>query len=423
MLAYASWLRNNVKTAIFSIGFAVLVGWPFVVILGLPICIDVCFVKGSNIFSSILYFLKWTIAFGLLISIPMILVDSYFFGKFVFAPLNIVMYNVFPQNPNQGPDIYGKEPLSFYIKNGFLNFNLLFPMAFASVLFLVWEFFKLKNTSNLKSLRINVCYNFVVLGMLLWSLVFFTRPHKEERFLYPIYPLILISASYTLNYVHLKVKKVFSMLRMTLVWEILPSFIIILHALFSISRGVALIKNYSASIEIYTVLNQPSIKFSTPWLENKEEINVCVSKEWYRFPSSFFIPEKLDLVSKHQYWKLAFLESDFKGQLPGYFNRSLSLPMSTRYVDKLFNDENKEVIQRYHNIKKCDFFIDTDSAEDDTSQNLLLNKVNTKTNWKTLSKIKFLDSDNPSMFRSFYVPFLSEKKLKFTFFKLRVQIK
>jgi len=423
MLAYASWMRNNVKTAIFSIGFAVLVGWPFVVILGLPIFIDVFLYKSSNKITNFFEFLKWTIIFGLLISIPMILIDSYFFGKFVFAPLNIVMYNVFPQNPNQGPDIYGKEPLSFYIKNGFLNFNLLFPMAYASGVFLVFEWLKSKKSTNSKNIRVNLIFSFLVLGMFLWSLVFFTRPHKEERFLYPIYPLILILASFTLNFVHLKLKKMFSTLKMTFLWRIFPTFVILFHALFSISRGIALIKNYSASVEIYTILNQPSIKFSTPWLENKEEINVCVSKEWYRFPSSFFIPEKLDMVSKRQYWKLAFLESDFKGQLPGYFNRSLSLPSSTRYVDKYFNDENKEVTQRYINIKKCDFFIDTDNVEDDSNQMLFLNKVNTKTKWKTLSKLKFLDSDNPSMYRSFYVPFLYEKHLKFTFFKLKVQIK
>lgn len=423
MLAYASWLKNNVKTAIFSIGFAVLVGWPFVVILGLPIFIDVCFFKSSNKFANFFYFLKWTIVFGLLISIPMILIDSYFFGKFVFAPFNIVMYNVFPQNPNQGPDIYGKEPLSFYVKNGLLNFNLLFPMAFASVFFIVFEFFKLNKQTSSKTLRVNVCFGFLSLGMYLWSMVFFTRPHKEERFLYPIYPLILILASFTLNFIHLKLKKILTTLGMNFLWRLIPTIVILLHAILSFSRGIALIKNFSASVEIYAILNQPSMKFSTPWLENKEEINVCVSKEWYRFPSSFFIPEKLDSVSKRQYWKLAFLESDFKGQLPGYFNRSLSLPLSTRHVDKYFNDENKEVMQRYINIKKCDFFIDTDNAEDDSNQSLLLNKINTNTKWKTLSKLKFLDAENHSLLRAFYVPFLYEKELKFTFFKLRVQIK
>ena len=427
MLAYAAWMRNNVKTSIFSIGLAVLFGWPFVVILGLPICVDLCFFKGNNTIKNIIDFLMWTVIFGLLIAVPMILIDSYMFGRFVFAPLNIVAYNVFPQNPNQGPDIYGKEPLSFYLKNGLLNFNILFPMAFISYIFLGFNFLKLKNGINSKNevdkRRINLYFSFTMAGMFLWVLVFFTRPHKEERFLYPIYPLILIGASFALNFIQLNTKKMFSSVKLTFLWKILPTLFIFVHVLLSIMRGVALFKNYSASIEIYTILNQPSIKFSSPWLENKEEINVCVSKEWYRFPSSFFIPEKLDMVSKRQYWKLAFLESDFKGQLPGYFNKSLSLPLSSRHIDKFFNDENKEVTQRYLDIKKCDFLIDTDSEIDDVNQSLFLNKVNTKTKWKTLAKLKFLDSENKSMLRSFYVPFLYEQHLKFTFFKLRVQIK
>lgn len=35
--------------------------------------------------------------------------------------------------------------------------------------------------------------------MYLWMLVFFTRPHKEERFLFPIYPLICLSGAVALS--------------------------------------------------------------------------------------------------------------------------------------------------------------------------------------------------------------------------------
>jgi len=37
--------------------------------------------------------------------------------------------------------------------------------------------------------------------------------------------------------------------------------------------------------------------------------HVCVGKEWYRFPSSFFLPDPEE-------WKLKFLKSEFRGQLP-----------------------------------------------------------------------------------------------------------
>lgn len=35
--------------------------------------------------------------------------------------------------------------------------------------------------------------------MYLWMLVFFTRPHKEERFLFPIYPLICLCGAVALS--------------------------------------------------------------------------------------------------------------------------------------------------------------------------------------------------------------------------------
>lgn len=59
--------------------------------------------------------------------LPMIKMDSDMYGRLVVAPFNIVSYNVF--SGSRGPDLYGTEPWSFYLLNGVLNFNLVFPMA------------------------------------------------------------------------------------------------------------------------------------------------------------------------------------------------------------------------------------------------------------------------------------------------------
>lgn len=71
-------------------------------------------------------FMKWVIISGAVVLVPMIWIDSMYYGKLVIAPLNIVMYNVFT---NHGPNIYGTEPFSYYIYNGFLNFNFIFVGA------------------------------------------------------------------------------------------------------------------------------------------------------------------------------------------------------------------------------------------------------------------------------------------------------
>lgn len=38
-----------------------------------------------------------------------------------------------------------------------------------------------------------------VVSMMLWLVVYSMQPHKEERFMYPIYPLICASAAHTIK--------------------------------------------------------------------------------------------------------------------------------------------------------------------------------------------------------------------------------
>lgn len=76
------------------------------------------------------YILKWSIIFGVLLLIPLIVTDSLYYGKLVIAPLNIVLYNVFSSH---GANLYGTEPWSFYFSNLLLNFNLALVASAASL--------------------------------------------------------------------------------------------------------------------------------------------------------------------------------------------------------------------------------------------------------------------------------------------------
>lgn len=81
-----------------------------------------------------LRFFKWVIISAAVILTPMVWIDSMYYGKLAIAPLNILLYNVFTSH---GPDLYGTEPFSYYILNGFLNFNFVFIGALLTPLFLV----------------------------------------------------------------------------------------------------------------------------------------------------------------------------------------------------------------------------------------------------------------------------------------------
>ena len=56
----------------------------------------------------------------------MVSCDSFYYGKPVLPTLNIILYNVFTSH---GPDLYGTEPWTYYLFNGVLNFNIMFPAA------------------------------------------------------------------------------------------------------------------------------------------------------------------------------------------------------------------------------------------------------------------------------------------------------
>ena len=143
-------------------------------------------------------FVQWSLISAVTILGPQVLVDSYYYGKPVAASLNIVLYNVFTSH---GPDLYGTEPASFYLLNGCLNFNIVFPAALAVVPALALTKFILRGEVS-ASAHGSGYYLSETLSqspLYLWLLVFWAQPHKEERFLFPVYPLICLAGAMVLD--------------------------------------------------------------------------------------------------------------------------------------------------------------------------------------------------------------------------------
>lgn len=75
--------------------------------------------------------------------VPLILFDSYYYGKIVVAPLNAVLYNVF--NDHAGPELYGVEGFGYYFINLLLNFNLvLLGTVFSIPMLVSFQAFQMK---------------------------------------------------------------------------------------------------------------------------------------------------------------------------------------------------------------------------------------------------------------------------------------
>ena len=60
---------------------------------------------------------------------PVTFIDSRFYGRVVFPPLNLINYNLF----RGGHNLYGTEPWTYYFVNGILNFNVVFLLGLAAL--------------------------------------------------------------------------------------------------------------------------------------------------------------------------------------------------------------------------------------------------------------------------------------------------
>lgn len=268
--------------------------------------------------------------------IPVVIVDSYAYGRWTFPTWNIIRYNLFSSG---GPDLYGTEPTYFYVLNLFLNFNILSLLALASLPALaityVFDFRRLGASQRSPKAGESSPYTLVALrlsGFYLWFLVLSAQAHKEERFMFPAYPLLCMNAAVTvflfrgwMERVYIKItaspyeagrSKIFG--RITLVFALIP-------AILSISRMYALGQFYHAPLDLayhfqYTEIPEILIAagykpkvvpeeylesrerdgYNDEWdftvLENFEDkVRLCYGKEWYRFPGSFLIPEGVEI--------------------------------------------------------------------------------------------------------------------------------
>lgn len=162
-----------------------------------------------------------------------------------------------------------------------------------------------------------------------------------------------------------------------------------------------LFTGYSASLNIYMKLED----FSKSKMSQSNETVLCLAKEWHRFPSNFLVPEGV---------RVEFIPSEFRGQLPKYFDSSVKYP--TRIIPSHMNDMNKEEISRYVPLSTCDLLIDSAYSQE-YGRDLPYSRNTAQ--WSTVGSLPFLDSSrSSSIFRAFYIPILSEKYCKYIDYNL-----
>ncbi|KAJ5767263.1 uncharacterized protein N7511_004879 [Penicillium nucicola] len=395
MLGFSSFLdrQNGQKTAqgIMWFGLGAIVGWPFAGALIVPLLIEeVVLGISSRSFASLFWSLSDGAVLCLFIGTVEVAVDYAFFQKLVLVPWNIVAYNILG-GEGKGPDIFGTEPWTFYIRNLLLNFNVwfLFAMLSAPIMFLQ-TVCRAKGTSVKTLLRSMA----LVAPFYMWFVIFSAQPHKEERFMYPAYPFLALSAALTFHTILTWLGSTDSnwlIRRVPAKLKLVAAVSVVLVAINAgMLRTLGMVTAYGAPIKVFEPLQQVNVAQTGD--------SVCFGKEWYRFPSSYFLPHNM---------RAKFVRSEFRGLLPGEF------PDAPSYLGRLngasqipsgMNDLNIEDPSKYVDISQCSFLVDSyfpGHATTELEPNYILDKVN----WETLSCSSFLDAAHTGLLgRLIWIP-------------------
>lgn len=325
--------------AIAQFGIGGIVGWPFALALAVPFAVYTMVLL--TFMGQVRRLAKVILGAITIVGVTLLaisVVDSALYQqRFALVPLNIVLYNVFG-GEGEGPEIFGVEDFSYYVLNLLLNFNVVFILGYAGAVF----------NSVATKLATHGLKLAVVCGapLCVWLAIFGSQPHKEERFLYPIYPLICLSGAVFVNYVFTAITSILLGAGLTRqskwVTRVILTLTIAAVAMVSYLRIFNLVANYSAPLQVFEHLHGE--------LEKRGgSINVCVGREWYHYPNSMFLPDNA---------RLRFVQSGFDGLLPGDFAETVSLIDATSAVPVDMNNKNRFEASKVVPINQCHYYID-----------------------------------------------------------------
>lgn len=376
-------------TGIFWFAVGAALGWPFAGALIVPIAVSqwLAALSSGAIARMFGQYLDGAIRSSLIL-LWQVGIDSYYYKKLVVVPWRIVAYNVL-SGQGRGPDIFGTEPWSFYVKNLILNFNIWFILALLAVPLVAIKILLMRHLAAQTPISTTVV---VCIPFYLWFAIFTAQPHKEERFMFPAYPFIAVNAAVAFDIV---VALIGSTSPKTLVGKIpakIKAAVVLATGLISLNIGLlrilGTITAYQAPLKVYHALEAQNLTASD---------TICFGKDWYRFPTSFHLPN-----STHA----KFVKSAYDGLLPGEFKESIlggpSNP-GTWVIPPGMNDENKEDTSKYVSIATCDYMVDSHFPSLSPST---LEPVYAQTNdWKPLSCVPILDAGASNLLaRVLWVP-------------------
>jgi alpha-1,2-mannosyltransferase len=377
-------------------------GWPFGCVCVVPMALRVLYQECCIRRRAVAFFVTIAAVTALVQGIVMA-IDYHHYGALTLPTVNIFSYNA----GGNGDELYGVEPASYYVKNLLLNGHVVFllgmaalPVYFATPAWTTGTATKSSPPEGEEPPpKFDWSMGSILLSLPVWLLITVPRPHKEERFLFPIYPVLVLGAALTVDALCTRGLAWVRRRRVPSASKAAPGpWHVILQVLFwmpvmllSFSRSMALQRYYSAPLDVYMALAtvEPT---PSPQL-------VCTCGEWYRYPSSFLLPEAVVSIP------VGFLPSSFTGQLPQPFTKYGS-KLESRTLLQPFNDRNVEQPERYvTDVTECGWLVDLGDSPDCMAQ-----FPSETTVFKPILSVPFLDAaQTATLHRTLYLPFLHER--------------
>ena len=281
-----------------------------------------------------------------------------------------------------------------------LNFNIWFLLALLALpLFMLHKAIAPAGHGFHTGLR-TVVY---VTPFYMWLAIFTAQPHKEERFMYPAYPFLVLNAAISLHIIlstlggsdpKTLVGKIPARLKLTVV-----SAVLLLSFDIGVARIYGVYSSYSAPMQVYAPLWD---SFGSKGVGAVGD-HVCFGKEWYRFPSSYFLPREM---------RARFVRSEFRGLLPGEFSEArtgFGFWSGTWLPTSGLNDRNEEDVGKYVEPRMCSFMVDTRYPErHDPLPPNEPDYIADVENWAVIKCEPFLDAQSTHVLaRTVWIPDLS----------------
>lgn len=409
MLAIASKLvlQYSDRAACAVCSACVLLTWPFAGMAAVPI--GFLSLRSSGFVHTFVSIVVGAIA----IAMPSLSLDWYYYDYPTWSVANLIRYNVFSA---KGSSLYGTEPFSYYVKNLALNMNAVPVLsALHPLLEPVREKLKAKhsasshkehtwktraiynstssssNSSSYSDARIEGSQSLRILFATFFPMVTLIiamtlLPHKEERFLYPMYSCMIASAALSLDCI-----VTIAPSQSTARWLCVTLTVLIaaLHGTISVSRVAALLDGNKGSDILLRALNEHSASAGFPVK------SVCYRNLWHRFPSHFFI----ERIAESEHSAIQFVPGGFNGALPVPFHSSATQSLNDR-------NQLKSQMQR-QSLAECDYALltATEQAEESVARQI------DREGFAELSKEWIIVPErSPTVTRSFFVPYRSRRR-------------